>query len=76
MMNSRKAASSRRNFLGKAGAAAAALPLAARGISAASTLKKLKRIKGAQPRNVIYILSDDHRYDFMGFLKKPSFLGL
>lgn len=66
--------SSRRNFLGKAGAAAAALPLAAGHASAASSLQNLKRIKGANPRNVIYILSDDHRYDFMGFLGKPAFL--
>lgn len=27
------------------------------------------------PRNVIFILSDDHRYDFMGFMKRaPDFL--
>ncbi len=26
------------------------------------------RIDGAKPRNVIFILSDDHRYDYMGFL--------
>ena len=35
-------------------------------------------IPGAKPRNVIFILSDDHRYDFMGFtgavpgLKTPN----
>ncbi|MBN2104776.1 sulfatase [bacterium] len=29
---------------------------------------------GQQPRNIIFILSDDHRYDFMGFMGKPSFL--
>jgi N-acetylglucosamine-6-sulfatase len=29
----------------------------------------------AQPRNVIIILSDDHRYDFMGFMPRaPAFL--
>ncbi len=28
----------------------------------------------AKPVNVVFILSDDHRYDFMGFLNKPSFL--
>lgn len=29
----------------------------------------------AQPRNVIFILSDDHRYDFMGFHERaPGFL--
>ncbi|HHM23661.1 MAG TPA: acetylglucosamine-6-sulfatase, partial [Bacteroidetes bacterium] len=25
-------------------------------------------------RNVIFILSDDHRYDFMGFMGHPPFL--
>jgi len=29
-----------------------------------------KRIAGVKPRNVIFILSDDHRYDFMGFTGK------
>ena len=35
---------------------------------------------GAQPekpgkRNIIFVLSDDHRYDFMGFMKEaPTFL--
>lgn len=29
----------------------------------------------AAPRNVIFILSDDHRYDFMGFMPgAPDFL--
>ncbi len=28
----------------------------------------VKRIEGSKPRNVIFILSDDHRYDYMGFL--------
>ena len=27
-----------------------------------------ERIDGAQPRNVVFILSDDHRYDAMSFL--------
>ena len=34
----------------------------------------LKKVAGKKPRNVIFILSDDHRYDFMGFLGKPKFL--
>src|SRR5690606_16382652 len=25
---------------------------------------------GGKPYNVVFILSDDHRYDFMGFMKK------
>jgi N-acetylglucosamine-6-sulfatase len=29
-----------------------------------------EEIEGAKPRNVIFILSDDHRYDFMGFTGK------
>jgi len=35
---------------------------------------KLPKIAGAKPMNVVFILSDDHRYDFMGFLNKPAFL--
>lgn len=29
-----------------------------------------EKIKGTKPRNIIFILSDDHRYDFMGFTGK------
>tara|TARA_Y100000746_G_scaffold2863_1_gene2741 strand:+ start:2004 stop:2558 length:555 start_codon:yes stop_codon:yes gene_type:complete len=29
------------------------------------------RIEGAQPRNVVFILSDDHRYDAMSFMGHP-----
>ncbi|NQT24829.1 sulfatase [candidate division KSB1 bacterium] len=60
----------RRSFLQTAGAAAAAVPL----LAGDSKLYKLQKIKGAKPRNVIFILSDDHRYDAMGFLGKPKFL--
>ncbi len=31
-------------------------------------------IKGTQPKNVIFILSDDHRFDFMGFTGKVPWL--
>ena len=31
-------------------------------------------IEGATPRNVIFVLSDDHRYDFMGFTGKVPYL--
>ncbi len=34
----------------------------------------LEKISGAQPLNVVFILSDDHRYDFMGFTGKVPFL--
>jgi N-acetylglucosamine-6-sulfatase len=35
---------------------------------------KIQLIKGAKPRNVIFILSDDHRFDFMGFTGKVPWL--
>ncbi|MDR2498988.1 MAG: sulfatase-like hydrolase/transferase, partial [Tannerellaceae bacterium] len=28
----------------------------------------------ATPRNVVFILSDDHRYDFLGFMHRPAWL--
>lgn len=31
----------------------------------------VERIGGAKPRNVVFILSDDHRYDAMSFLDHP-----
>lgn len=34
----------------------------------------LEKIPDSQPKNVIFILSDDHRYDFMGFTGKVPFL--
>lgn len=40
--------------------------------------KAIETIEGVKPRNIIFILTDDHRYDFMGFtgrvpwLKTPS----
>lgn len=30
-----------------------------------------KKILGAKPRNVVFILSDDHRYDAMSFMGHP-----
>ncbi|MBN1764128.1 MAG: sulfatase [Sedimentisphaerales bacterium] len=59
---------SRRDFLFAVGGAAA-LPL----------LNAYAALPGAEsnpqrPKNVIFILSDDHRYDFMGFMGTPEFL--
>lgn len=42
------------------------------GVAAAQA--PLPKLLGAQPRNVIFILTDDHRYDAMGFLKGQNFL--
>ncbi len=32
---------------------------------------KLDRIPGAKPRNIVFILTDDHRFDTMGFMGHP-----
>ncbi|MGH9630404.1 MAG: sulfatase family protein [Bryobacteraceae bacterium] len=37
-------------------------------------LQRLRSLGGAKPRNIIFILTDDHRYDALGFLKGQSFL--
>ncbi|MBD0285839.1 MAG: sulfatase-like hydrolase/transferase, partial [Flavisolibacter sp.] len=34
----------------------------------------LNKIQGATPRNVVFILTDDHRYDFMGFTGRLPWL--
>ena len=33
-------------------------------------LPDYEKVRGVKPRNVVVILSDDHRYDFMGFTGK------
>ncbi len=37
----------------------------------AAEVSPLKRIDGAKPLNIVFILSDDHRYDVMSFLGHP-----
>lgn len=37
-------------------------------------IKTLQKIEGQKPMNVVFILSDDHRYDFMGFTGKVPYL--
>ena len=59
----------RRQFLKSLGLATTAFPFA---ISCAFARRSFNARK--KHRNVIFILSDDHRYDFMGFLNKPKFL--
>ena len=59
----------RREFLKSLGLATVALPFA----TGCATAQPVFNV-GKKPRNVIFILSDDHRYDFMGFLNKPKFL--
>ena len=59
----------RRDFLKKLGLAATAVPFAVE-----SAAGQVAHNPSPKPKNVIFILSDDHRYDFMGFLNKPKFL--
>ena len=40
-------------------------------LHAADSDLKLDRIAGAKQRNVVFIFSDDHRYDVMGFMGHP-----
>lgn len=43
-------------------------------ISAAAQQLKIQKIKGGKPLNVIFFLTDDHRFDFMGFTGKVPWL--
>jgi len=70
-MNTSTKPLSRRDFIKSAGAASLALGMVT---SSAAAADKLQKIPGSKPRNVVFILSDDHRYDFMGFMGKPKFL--
>ena len=44
---------------------------AAPAVNTASAVQPLTRVPGVRPRNVVFILADDHRYDAMGFLGHP-----
>lgn len=69
--NSRQTFCSRRDFLRSACHSAATLAFtgaAVRSLWAGQSGKTAKR-------NIVLVLSDDHRYDFMGFMKEsPAFL--
>lgn len=39
--------------------------------AAEGVLPPIEKIEGAKPRNVVFILTDDHRYDAMGFMGHP-----
>jgi len=43
-------------------------------VNAQDEVRTIKEIQGVYPRNVIFILSDDHKYDFMGFTGKLPWL--
>ncbi len=68
----------RRKFIEKLGISSAAVPLLNTfgGVKekSFSQMELLPSSKGTAKPNIIFILSDDHRYDFMGFTGKLSFL--
>jgi len=43
-------------------------------LAAGATLPTASKAMAAKPRNVIFILSDDHRYDALGFMKAQPWL--
>jgi len=70
LSSSLKPRSNRRGFIKSAASGMAALTLSTRTQHANSTPNNKSK-----KRNIIFVLSDDHRYDFMGFMKEsPSFL--
>jgi len=61
----------RRGFLKKAGCGAAGLAF----LAVAGQPLRAARRAGRGKRNIVFVLSDDHRYDFMGFMPTgPEFL--
>lgn len=65
----------RRDFLQKAALSAAAIPFISKGDNAQSAgTFKAEFIPDSGTPNIIFILSDDHRFDFMSFMGRPEFL--
>jgi len=66
--NPRQTCCNRRDFLRSAGWGMATLALS-------GTIGRAARSRKTTKRNIVFVLSDDHRYDFMGFMKEaPAFL--
>ncbi len=74
---------SRRKFIEKVGLSAVAVPLinlygdnttvlSSENVNKAKS--QIELIEGSEKPNIIFILSDDHRYDFMSFNGGPDFL--
>jgi N-acetylglucosamine-6-sulfatase len=68
---SRSAGSTRRDFLKMACGGAAATAV----LGTAVRADRVRRDSEPAKRNIIFVLSDDHRYDFLGFMPQaPAFL--
>ena len=69
--NTRRPQCSRRDFLRLAGRGTAALAFCSTTGQSLLAARKQKTVR----RNIVFVLSDDHRYDFMKFIKgSPEFL--
>ena len=47
--------------------------MAAGAAQAAPQSLRLRRLPKVKPKNILFVLTDDHRYDAMGFMKPQSF---
>lgn len=56
------------------GASLACSPVGLFSQNVQANFRSLQKIKGSPPKNIIFILSDDHRNDFMGFTGKIPWL--
>jgi N-acetylglucosamine-6-sulfatase len=68
---------SRRKFVSTLGMGVASIPFLSSALLKAGEVEAGEpavKSSGGKLRNVVFILSDDHRYDFMGFMGKPKFL--
>ena len=77
-MKEKKENYSRRKFIKTVGASTAAIPLlnlyADNDQLLSEMAPQFEKIPGSEKPNIIFILSDDHRYDFMSFNGGPDFL--
>ena len=48
-----------------------AFGLAGSGVADSPSVQPLPRLAGVKPRNIVFILADDHRYDALGFMGNP-----
>jgi N-acetylglucosamine-6-sulfatase len=60
-------------LLAGSGGAFGLYTMAAGGAAAAPKSLRLKRVPRVRPKNILFVLTDDHRYDAMGFMKPQSF---
>ena len=74
-MKEKKSNYTRRKFIEKVGASAVALPFVNTfSFPQEKTNPEIEFNPDSKTPNIIFILSDDHRYDFMSFMGKPKFL--